>query len=712
MPTKSSDLRGFAAKAKDLQSLRDAVVEGSTVSGALWLSYLFVFFYLGIAAAAVTHRDLFFENSVKLPFLNVELPLVWFFVVGPLLFLIVHAYTLLHFAMLAGKVGHFHRELQCQVRDEVARDRLRRQLPSNVFVQLLAGPRGVRTGSIGFMLRSIAWISLIIGPVLLLVFFQLQFLPYHDAAISWWQRIAVLLDLIVLWSLWPSIARGRMTSLHWRDFRRAKIASLGVFSFVPALLVFTVATFPGEWLNDNGPAIPVVPAEWTPHRLLIAGEVDEVAQRPRSLWSNRLVVPGIDVIDRAKYDSEAKIAALPVSVSLRGRRLEGAVLSNANLRKSDLTGAELSEAKLDGADLREAKLACINTKLPNCAEAQCTNLRGASLRRAQLRDTSLAGALLQNASLESAQLQSTRLDCAKLHGATLDRAQLQGASLFLAQLQGASISLAELQDASLFRTQLQGAALHAAQLQGANLHQAELQGASLHKASLKGAFLDYAQLQGALLDMADLQGASLQGATLYRAQLQGASLAGAQLQGASLSDVCVWRADTSGAAGEGAYVENPVSEIKDNNRGSPLSLICHWSTQSYSALVRLIQERVPLEGLQKIALDRILRLDPDKQVEESSSFWSTLEKNRPRLDEYKENLVEILRTVGCDVREGPYVLRGLARGLRYRFGFGPDRNTASELAAAFLDQTRCPGARGLSEEDTHMLRSIRERAQP
>ncbi len=79
---------------------------------ALWLSYIFVFLYLAIAAGAVTHKDLFFENPVKLPFLNVELPLIAFFTLGPALFLIVHAYILLHFAMLAGKVGAFHTELE------------------------------------------------------------------------------------------------------------------------------------------------------------------------------------------------------------------------------------------------------------------------------------------------------------------------------------------------------------------------------------------------------------------------------------------------------------------------------------------------------------------------------------------------------------------------------------------------------------------------
>src|SRR4051794_14167730 len=157
METAGPEPSGFAAKAKDLQAWRDAVGEASTVSGALWLSYIFVFLYLAIAAGAVTHKDLFFENSVKLPFLNVELPLTAFFTLGPALFLIVHAYTLLHFALLAGKVRIFHTELEAEVGLYSDREGLRRQLPSNIFVQFLAGPRRVRTGVFGFMLRLIAW---------------------------------------------------------------------------------------------------------------------------------------------------------------------------------------------------------------------------------------------------------------------------------------------------------------------------------------------------------------------------------------------------------------------------------------------------------------------------------------------------------------------------------------------------------------------------
>jgi hypothetical protein len=125
----------FAGKAKDL---RDAVVDAATLGGGLWLSYFFMFFYLAIAAGGVTHRDLFFENPVKLPFLNVDLPLVGFFVLGPLLFLIVHAYTLLHFTLLAGKVGAFDTALREHIADDDTRAHIRQLLPSNIFVQFQA----------------------------------------------------------------------------------------------------------------------------------------------------------------------------------------------------------------------------------------------------------------------------------------------------------------------------------------------------------------------------------------------------------------------------------------------------------------------------------------------------------------------------------------------------------------------------------------------
>ena len=139
-PQKSEAAASFADKATDLQALRDAVVDAASVGTGLWLSYLFVLFYFAIAAGAVTHRDLLLENPVKLPFLNVELPLKAFFILGPLVFLIVHAYVLLHFVLLAGKIGAFHTELRAQISGDDRRAQLRRQLPSNIFRPIAGRP--------------------------------------------------------------------------------------------------------------------------------------------------------------------------------------------------------------------------------------------------------------------------------------------------------------------------------------------------------------------------------------------------------------------------------------------------------------------------------------------------------------------------------------------------------------------------------------------
>jgi hypothetical protein len=168
----------FSKQTRDLDMARKSVEDAASVSAGIWLSYLFTLFYIGIAAGAVTHKNLLLENPVKLPFLNVELPLVAFFLLAPILFIVSHAYTLMHFVMLAAKVGAFDNELRAQLDDAPeTREGLRRQLPSNIFVQFLAGPNDIRKGGLGRLLKAIAWISLVIGPVLLLLLIQVQFCP-------------------------------------------------------------------------------------------------------------------------------------------------------------------------------------------------------------------------------------------------------------------------------------------------------------------------------------------------------------------------------------------------------------------------------------------------------------------------------------------------------------------------------------------------------
>ena len=447
----------LAAKANDLDALRTAVVDAAGVGYGLWFSYLFVLFYFAIAAGAVTHRDLLLESPIKLPFLNVELPLKAFSILGPLVFLVVHAYVLLHFLLLAGKVGAFHVQLQEQIAEGEKRAQLRRQLPSNIFVQFLAGPREVREGVVGFLLKSVASISLVAGPIALLILFQLQFLPYHSPWITWWQRVAIVLDLILLWLLWPPIARGDTALLTWNDLGRVRVAVWLAVSLLPLLLVFTIATFPGEptvrflptsWKAWQLPSVEAIQKDgsgWaTLHEILVAGKIDFVTplheilvagkpnlvtRRPESQWSNRLVLPGFAIGDRLKFDSENKISISSETVSLRGRRLEGAFMMFAHLPKADFTDADLSGADLSYADLTSAVLAIADlsgAKLIN-ADLNGAYLNGAHLSYADLSGAHLSSAFLRDAHLSGADLSYADLSYADLSGADIKQAQLDHA---------------------------------------------------------------------------------------------------------------------------------------------------------------------------------------------------------------------------------------------------------------------------------------------
>jgi uncharacterized protein YjbI with pentapeptide repeats len=349
------------------------------------------------------------------------------------------------------------------------------------------------------------------------------------------------------------------------------------------------------------------------------------------------------------------------------------------------TGASLKRAKFTGADLREAKFECAwiggNSASPGYFPV---GLKDENFGCAQLRGADFRLARLQGASLQGAQLQDTMLLDAQLQGANLDFAQLPGASFMTAQLQGAS------------------------------LRGTQLAGAFLAHARLKGAFLSRAQLQGA-----DLQGAQLQGALLNEAQLQAGSLFDARLEGASLRQIFVWRTDPPPNT-NGAFVDAPELGPKYFGLDCPVDQPCDWSKTSYAELKSLIENSVslPVHAILSYEGSRHWKTRPMSPTRPRRQSGGTLQKEWARsVDSYPITLAKIFKEIGCAVEGAPYVIRGLIRQvyehqvhLDYRFERYPLE--AVKVAAAFLDEPNCPGARGLSEESKAKLQEIRDRGLP
>jgi uncharacterized protein YjbI with pentapeptide repeats len=680
-----------ANKDDDLEAIKKTLDDAAPVSGALWFSYLFVLFYLAVAAGAVTHADLFFEKPVKLPFLNVELPLLGFFLVAPILFLIVHAYTLVHLAMLGDKANWFHRELYRQIKmpDELPkperarrqkiRTDLRRQLPSNIFVQLLAGPSALREGGFGWLLSVIVTVTLIVAPVLLLLLMQIQFLPYHDSFRTWSHRVVLLLDIGLLWWLWGRIISGhaigdrRQISFLWRTI--ASVSSLLVVFFS-----VMVVTFPGEWQEDF--LAKWDQPKWTaaPHDWLFNGPVDQPTRRRTSLFSSTLVLPGLNVYEGLGIDDPDKAKWHDFVFRARGRDLKGAIFDLTTLPKVDFEGADLQGASLVLAQLQ-----------------------GVSLKNADLRGAVLDAAKLQGASLDGTRLEDALLRDAVLQGASLYRARLQGAVLFSAQLQGASLQNAMLEGATLAFAQLQGAWLFGAQVQGASLNAAQLEGATLDAANLGGASLGYANLQGASLQQTLLRATDLTMAFLWRTnradRIPGAPLPTApshvRLPDAPDHWLPIWR--------DGQGNVHP------------------WNDAVYQDLRRMI-ESLPAGLPHDQALESIRRVDcansdptlpscdPSAPMPAQAAQWrKSLEEARADDAAHAKALAEELRLLVCSGDDQAlYIMRGE--------GFQQRLQAAGAAASGLIDKLAnkdrkdCPVSASLTDADKAKLLSIKQDA--
>jgi len=196
-------------------------------------------------------------------------------------------------------------------------------------------------------------------------------------------------------------------------------------------------------------------------------------------------------------------------VKLRYAQAYGVFLANAHLLRSNLEGAFLSQADLRGADLGESNLrySVMDQARMHGANLDRSNLSGADLRRADLRGANLSHSALEDAVLEDARLDGASLYASRLDGATLNRANFEKADLRGAFMAGAHMDHADLQGAYLWSAVLSKADLGGAQFGSAILIDADLRGANLGGAQLGSAVLNNTNLNGTSLEGADLRGA-------------------------------------------------------------------------------------------------------------------------------------------------------------------------------------------------------------
>src|SRR5260221_3816807 len=163
----------------DIAALERSLNDSATRVSTIWVSYLIFALYLVVATGTATHRQLFLEEPLKLPALNIDLPLYWFFILAPILFVLLHLYVLLQVLLLGRTAAAYNEIVNKAVGSAPENALMRQRLANTLFAQIFSGSPRERYGLLGWLLRAMAWPTLSLAPICIILAFQFVFLPYH-----------------------------------------------------------------------------------------------------------------------------------------------------------------------------------------------------------------------------------------------------------------------------------------------------------------------------------------------------------------------------------------------------------------------------------------------------------------------------------------------------------------------------------------------------
>jgi len=644
----------------DVEALEKSLNDSATRVSAIWISYLAFGLYLLAATINVSHRQLFLADAMKLPVLGIDLPLFGFFLFAPLLFVIFHVYVLVQLLLLSRTALAYNDAVDSALTSAEDRTRIRQRLANTLFAQLLAGSPREREGLLGVILKVMALATLAVAPLLILLAFQIQFLPYHSTTITWAHRLFIIADWAAVLMFWPAI----MNPQREIETRLLKRPASAAPTIILVLFVVLVPSFPGE---------PQAPLTRAGRYFIPPSESKSPHCNGRSWFEwlmpnnfDRISLPGEDLIEDDKIARAAKVRRL-------GRRFA----SQAELSRS-FQNRDFSCGWFVGSGLRYA-------------DFSGAVMHGASLGSADLEGATFISTQLQGANLFEAKMPRARFIGANLEGATLYLAQLQSASFGNSALSGANLSYGRLLGANLSNLRGYGVNFEYAEMTGADLRWSDLKGAKMNGARLRGADLSYARLEGA-----DLKQARLDAANLSHAQLQGAQLGNTTAKLADLSDASLWRAQ--GMSCSEAYGTAQMQARIMMGTASSDRTETDATPQTISALINRTVQNVPdwlRKDLQDVLTGRL------NAAPSAPPACMTAEVPLP---EYAGKLEAAMTDLTCTLgADRAYILERLQTNLDLGLFSVHERALAAGLLGA--DERSCAGGKMLDDAGRAALQS-------
>lgn len=434
---------------KDAEELLKAANDAAGHARILYVTLMLFLLYCAITAVSVTDEQLFRDGPIAIPLLpEAKVPVSVFFLVAPILALLLHLDVLLHFHGLAEKVRSFDRSAKNQFSKNP--ERLRHRFAGFPFLAWLTAPTSLPRW-VRWLYGVIVYATLVVAPLGVLLLMQVLFLKYQSVETTWVHRLVILGDCALVWKFWPRLTATKPQPLNWPrhpylaailrvvyPYKRVRCLSLAIAG--ASLSFVTVIGEPIDWIIwgpmrereidlDLGPTNSYfpLPLDWRRLRLqerfLTANSLTPEKQNEARHPEENVFGPALKGIE---------------GVNLRGRNLRFIDLTDGAVPKGDFRDADLSYARMSGADMKMARFN--NSKIVG----------------GDLKNSNGAGSVFHHANLLGANLSNANMMVSDFSKATLDLSDLSGVQFLGSDLSYTRARASRIIDSNLSLMELSG----------------------------------------------------------------------------------------------------------------------------------------------------------------------------------------------------------------------------------------------------------------
>ena len=407
------------------QSLKSLELSSSK-NNKLFVVFYLLTVYIFVSVLGTTDKMLLLPtDTFKMPLIGFDLNIIYFYVLAPLILLILHFNLLFHY--------HEHLKRLDAYKEKFAIETVDSSMYNYVYISLKNGSKK------GSAMRVLLWMLIYLFPLLVLVSIFQRFADYHHEVITSLHLLIIWIDIILICIyIYVNVVYFRPT--WFSTFFAGLIVSVGVLESSYFLYFFYPLVKSSERftpVTSYEKMDPYAKFVCNVHYLFLEGQ-GERAQKcypriivrdekiskisPSTLYIPRYIVKEESVKALEEREREKRL------ILEYGERID---LANRNLRYADLEN-------------------CILTR----ADMHNTQLQGANLKKTHL--------------------QAVKLDNAKLQGVDMMSAKLQDAMVLNAQMQGASLIAADMSDAYFDESNLSKVRMMGADLKNISFYKSDL----------------------------------------------------------------------------------------------------------------------------------------------------------------------------------------------------------------------------------------------